>query len=177
MQVYVDGDASISTIERRASLKEFYAIIYPYLQQIEENVMARDCKEKGWCKGHGDSGGRRKLYADDKDAEREDECGICLETCTKMVLPNCNHAMCINCYRDCWQIILVYQVLGVHKISVVPILPRKPEASPVQGPVGAHRRRRCDRPGDPGEGECEALPQLHRQPAPHRPGQPPACLL
>ncbi|VAH66741.1 unnamed protein product [Triticum turgidum subsp. durum] len=61
-KVYVDGDASISTIERRASLKEF--------------------------------------YADDKDAEREDECGICLETCTKMVLPNCNHAMCINCYRD-----------------------------------------------------------------------------
>lgn len=130
LQVYVDGDASISTIERRASLKEFYgmhthswgissvlgllraltpcasdvpwnaAIIYPYLQQIEENVMAKDCKEKGWCKGDGDRGGRRKLYADDKDAEREDECGICLETCTKMVLPNCNHAMCINCYRD-----------------------------------------------------------------------------
>jgi hypothetical protein len=23
-----------------------------------------------------------------------------LDTCTKMVLPNCNHAMCINCYRD-----------------------------------------------------------------------------
>ncbi|GMP82516.1 hypothetical protein CsSME_00036780 [Camellia sinensis var. sinensis] len=34
------------------------------------------------------------------DLEREDECGICLEPCTKMVLPNCCHAMCINCYRD-----------------------------------------------------------------------------
>ncbi|CAM0884205.1 unnamed protein product [Alopecurus aequalis] len=99
-KVYVDGDASISTIERRASLKEFYAIIYPYLQQIEENVMEKECKGKGWCKGDGGSAGGRKLYADDKDAEREDECGICLETCTKMVLPNCNHAMCINCYRD-----------------------------------------------------------------------------
>ncbi|CAL5421205.1 unnamed protein product [Camellia sinensis] len=33
------------------------------------------------------------------DLEREDECGICLEPCTKMVLPNCCHAMCINCYR------------------------------------------------------------------------------
>ena len=34
------------------------------------------------------------------DLEREDECGICLEPCTKIVLPNCCHAMCINCYRD-----------------------------------------------------------------------------
>ncbi|KAG9147286.1 hypothetical protein Leryth_018012 [Lithospermum erythrorhizon] len=32
--------------------------------------------------------------------QRENECGICLEPCTKMVLPNCCHAMCINCYRD-----------------------------------------------------------------------------
>lgn len=41
---------------------------------------------------------KKKLF--DPDSEREDECGICLEPCTKMVLPNCCHAMCINCYRD-----------------------------------------------------------------------------
>ncbi|KAL4614456.1 hypothetical protein ACB092_07G056000, partial [Castanea dentata] len=34
------------------------------------------------------------------DLEREDECGICLESCTKMVLPNRCHSMCINCYHD-----------------------------------------------------------------------------
>lgn len=34
------------------------------------------------------------------DLDREDECGICLEPCTKMVLPNCCHAMCIKCYRN-----------------------------------------------------------------------------
>nr|GMD96910.1 E3 ubiquitin-protein ligase AIRP2-like [Ipomoea batatas]GMD98098.1 E3 ubiquitin-protein ligase AIRP2-like [Ipomoea batatas] len=34
------------------------------------------------------------------DREREAECGICLEPCTKMVLPNCCHSMCMNCYRD-----------------------------------------------------------------------------
>ncbi|OIW14647.1 hypothetical protein TanjilG_32989 [Lupinus angustifolius] len=33
------------------------------------------------------------------DLQREDECGICLEPCTKMVLPNCCHNMCIRCYR------------------------------------------------------------------------------
>ena len=42
----------------------------------------------------------KKIKSSDLDMEREDECGICLEPCTKMVLPNCCHAMCINCYHD-----------------------------------------------------------------------------
>lgn len=51
----------------------------------------------------------RKRYEDkkessDADMEREDECGICLEPCSKMVLPNCCHAMCINCYRDWYEL-------------------------------------------------------------------------
>ncbi|KAG8091351.1 hypothetical protein GUJ93_ZPchr0012g18823 [Zizania palustris] len=74
------------------------AIIYPFLQQLEGNLMEKECKEKVWCKEDAFDG--RKLYADDEDDRREGECGICLETCPKMVLPNCNHAMCINCYRD-----------------------------------------------------------------------------
>ncbi|KAJ6386885.1 hypothetical protein OIU78_016752 [Salix suchowensis] len=41
---------------------------------------------------------RRKLS--DVDLLREDECGICLEPCTKMVAPSCCHAMCINCYHE-----------------------------------------------------------------------------
>lgn len=53
----------------------------------------------------------------------------------------------------------------------MPVLPRKPEKGPVQRPLGAYRRRRRDRHGDPGEGEREALPQLHRQPASDRPRQ------
>ena len=81
------------------------AIIYPFLKQLEGNLMDKDCKEKGWCK---ESGGGRKLVADD---DREDECGICLETCTKMVLPNCNHAMCINCYRDWYCSLLLLLLL------------------------------------------------------------------
>jgi hypothetical protein len=34
------------------------------------------------------------------DAELDDECGICMELSSKVVLPNCSHAMCINCYRQ-----------------------------------------------------------------------------
>ncbi|KAL6897332.1 hypothetical protein ACP4OV_007028 [Aristida adscensionis] len=101
-KVYADGDSSVSTCERRASLREFYAIIYPILQQLEGSLIERDLKGKGRCK---DIVSRKRLEdwrkLGNKDMEREDECGICMETCTKMVLPNCSHAMCIKCYRDC----------------------------------------------------------------------------
>nr|GMD83197.1 E3 ubiquitin-protein ligase RNF8-like [Ipomoea batatas]GMD93076.1 E3 ubiquitin-protein ligase RNF8-like [Ipomoea batatas] len=36
----------------------------------------------------------------DLDIEREEECGICMEVNSKIVLPNCNHAMCLKCYRE-----------------------------------------------------------------------------
>ena len=36
----------------------------------------------------------------DLEIEREDECGICFESRTKIVLPYCCHAMCTNCYHD-----------------------------------------------------------------------------
>ncbi|AQK78621.1 RING/U-box superfamily protein [Zea mays] len=100
-KVYDDGDSSVSTYERRASLREFYAIIYPILQQLESSLIERDLKGKGRCK---DIVSRRRMEdwkkVSNRDVEREDECGICMEACTKMVLPNCSHAMCIKCYRD-----------------------------------------------------------------------------
>ncbi|KAL5657386.1 hypothetical protein ACJX0J_030549, partial [Zea mays] len=100
-KVYADGDSSVSTYERRASLREFYAIIYPILQQLESSLIERDLKGKGRCK---DIVSRRRMEdwkkVSGRDVEREDECGICMEACTKMVLPNCSHAMCIKCYRD-----------------------------------------------------------------------------
>lgn len=45
-----------------------------------------------------DDGGRKQLSG--IDAEREEECGICMEMNSKIVLPNCGHAMCMGCYRD-----------------------------------------------------------------------------
>ncbi|XP_039138393.1 E3 ubiquitin-protein ligase AIRP2-like [Dioscorea cayenensis subsp. rotundata] len=104
-KVYFDEDSSVSSYERRASLKEFYAVIYPSLQQLESNLVEKgDIKER--LRGNEMIGRKRmeewrKIL--DMDSERDDECGICMEACTKMVLPNCNHAMCINCYRD-WNI-------------------------------------------------------------------------
>ncbi|CAL9769725.1 unnamed protein product [Musa acuminata subsp. burmannicoides] len=104
-KVYVDGMTTVSTFERRASIREFYAIIYPSLQQIKGNIVEREqSKEKGRDKylvGRKRMEEPKKLF--DEDSDRDDECGICLEVCTKMVLPSCSHAMCIKCYRD-WNV-------------------------------------------------------------------------
>lgn len=41
-----------------------------------------------------------KLYFSEIETEKEDECGICIELNSKIVLPNCSHAMCMKCYRQ-----------------------------------------------------------------------------
>ncbi|XP_019424019.1 PREDICTED: uncharacterized protein LOC109333154 [Lupinus angustifolius] len=101
-KVYVDGTTTMSIQERRASIREFYAVIYPSLMQLQKGVTdTEDKKQKAVCmeKYH-----RRDdedyRQCSDIDIEREDECGICMETNSKIVLPNCNHAMCLKCYRE-----------------------------------------------------------------------------
>ncbi|ONI30215.1 hypothetical protein PRUPE_1G238300 [Prunus persica] len=74
-KVYMDGMPSMSSKEQKVTLREFY------------DVLSRK-KMEGW----------RKLS--DKDQDRDDECGICMENCTKMVLPNCGHSMCITCFHN-----------------------------------------------------------------------------
>lgn len=41
-----------------------------------------------------------RVNMSDSDLEWEQECGICMENNTKIVLPDCNHAMCLDCFRD-----------------------------------------------------------------------------
>lgn len=77
------------------------AVILPSLQRIHNDFVELDSKDDN----HGlQSISKKRLQGGSGltniDTERDDECGICLEPCTKMVLPNCCHAMCINCYRN-----------------------------------------------------------------------------
>ncbi|XP_042047283.1 E3 ubiquitin-protein ligase AIRP2-like isoform X1 [Salvia splendens] len=95
-KVYTDGRPKISTIGRKATMKEFYGLILPSLEQLHYDLVEVD---DGDCKSIAFSS-KKRLEGDGGDSERDDECGICLEACTKMVMPNCCHAMCINCYRD-----------------------------------------------------------------------------
>ncbi|KAL5717828.1 hypothetical protein ACHQM5_010790 [Ranunculus cassubicifolius] len=99
-KIHVDGITTISSHEKRATLKEFYAVMFPYLRQLQGDLTElEDSYKKNWCTEIFD----QKAVAFHKDSDREDECGICMETCTKMVLPNCGHSMCIDCFRD-WNV-------------------------------------------------------------------------
>nr|GMD96917.1 peroxisome biogenesis factor 10-like [Ipomoea batatas] len=81
MKVYVDEMPTMSPQERKATLRDFYAVIYPSLKQMEGNLA-------------GDNLSRVVEEGED------DECGICMESgAANMVLPNCAHSMCINCFH------------------------------------------------------------------------------
>ncbi|XP_058102120.1 E3 ubiquitin-protein ligase AIRP2-like [Magnolia sinica] len=101
-KVHVDGKTAISSNERKASLREFYAVIYPSLQQLEGDLTELEStKQRDRCTEM--FSGKRveeRRQISDRDSERDDECGICMEACTRMVLPDCGHAMCNRCYHD-----------------------------------------------------------------------------
>ncbi|CAM8900325.1 hypothetical protein QQ045_010267 [Rhodiola kirilowii] len=101
-KVYVDGTTTMCTHERKASIREFYGTIYPSLMQLQKGVSdTEDKKQRAICVERyrkKDEDGSRQFS--DIDMEREEECGICLEMNCKIVLPSCNHMMCLKCYRD-----------------------------------------------------------------------------
>lgn len=102
-KVLKDGTTTMSIHERKASLREFYGYILPSLQGLDGGLTEREaleqravCMEKYMKKS-------REGVANvetEVDAEREKECGICLEMVSKVVLPNCYHSLCIKCYKD-----------------------------------------------------------------------------
>lgn len=102
-KVHNDGRPSIASHGRKATIQDFYAVILPSLQRLHGSLEKYEICKKGYSSIEGSSYGMKLIEANGKlnnvDLEREDECGICLEPCTKVVLPNCCHAMCIKCYR------------------------------------------------------------------------------
>ncbi|KAI3957302.1 hypothetical protein MKX01_011073 [Papaver californicum] len=101
-KVYVDGTTTMSTHERKASIREFYAVIFPSLMQLERGITdMEDEKQKAVCiERYRRRGGQEHSKLSEMDVEREEECGICMEMNSKIVLLNNNHAMCIKCYRE-----------------------------------------------------------------------------
>ncbi|PPR81880.1 hypothetical protein GOBAR_AA38836 [Gossypium barbadense] len=99
---YADGKTTMSVYERKASIREFYAVIFPSLLQLQKGITSlEDRKQKEVCTMRyrkKDESERGKLS--EIDLEREEECGICLEMSSMVVLPNCSHSLCLKCYRD-----------------------------------------------------------------------------
>lgn len=78
------------------------AVIYPSLVQLQGGVTdTEDKRQKAVCmeRYRRRDEEEHKQYSD-IEIEREEECGICMEMNSKIVLPNCNHIMCLKCYRD-----------------------------------------------------------------------------
>ncbi|GKV21970.1 hypothetical protein SLEP1_g31884 [Rubroshorea leprosula] len=100
-KAYDDGKTTMSIHERKASMKEFYGVIFPSLLQLQRGITdVEERKQREICLmkyKKGDEMDKGKLS--EIDLEREEECGICLEMHGKIVLPNCNHTMCMKCYR------------------------------------------------------------------------------
>ncbi|CAK9139950.1 unnamed protein product [Ilex paraguariensis] len=101
-KAYEDGKTTMSIHERKASLREFYGVIFPSLLQLERGITdVEDRKQREICATK-----YQKRYDVDKgklseiDIEREEECGICMEMNSKVVLPDCNHSLCMKCYRN-----------------------------------------------------------------------------
>ncbi|XP_038893737.1 E3 ubiquitin-protein ligase AIRP2 [Benincasa hispida] len=99
---YPDGKTTMSIYERKASIREFYVVIFPSLLQLQKGITElEDRKQKEVCNARynrRDEFGRGKLS--EIDIEREKECGICMEFNGMVVLPNCNHSLCLKCYQD-----------------------------------------------------------------------------
>ena len=78
------------------------AVIYPSLLQLESGVTdTEDKKQKAVCmERYRKKDGEEYRQYTDMDIEREEECGICMENYSRIALPNCNHVMCLKCYRE-----------------------------------------------------------------------------
>ncbi|KAF7825548.1 E3 ubiquitin-protein ligase AIRP2-like isoform X1 [Senna tora] len=101
-KAYKDGKTTRSVYERKASLKNFYGVIFPSLLQLQRGITdVEDRKQKDLCATKyksKDAISQGKIS--EIDIEREEECGICMEMNSKAVLPKCNHSMCMKCYQD-----------------------------------------------------------------------------
>ncbi|XP_027921784.1 E3 ubiquitin-protein ligase AIRP2-like isoform X2 [Vigna unguiculata] len=93
-KVHTNGKSDMYSSGRKATIREFYSVILPSLQRLHGDLVEAKIAEEN------DHNYTENDQNSDLELEREHECGICLECTTKMVLPNCCHAMCINCYND-----------------------------------------------------------------------------
>ncbi|KAL8230557.1 hypothetical protein R6Q57_000335 [Mikania cordata] len=101
-KVLPDERPKLTLRGKKASIRELYDVILPSLKRLGTTPLELDINEDDF-QSFGTNPMKKitkTTKSSELDMEREDECGICLESCTKMVLPDCCHSMCINCYHD-----------------------------------------------------------------------------
>ncbi|KAL9235361.1 hypothetical protein vseg_010124 [Gypsophila vaccaria] len=99
---YTDGKTTMFVHEKKASIRQFYGVIFPSLLQLQAGITdLEDKKQKEICAARyrrDDAHESSKKTVLEK--ELEEECGICMEMNKKVILPNCCHSLCLKCYQD-----------------------------------------------------------------------------
>ncbi|CAH1446948.1 unnamed protein product [Lactuca virosa] len=100
---FADGKTTMCIQERRASIKDFYDVLFPSILQLQSGITdLEERKQKEiYSKRYSRKEGFDKGKLSDADVEREIECGICMETNSRVVLPRIAAILvCLKCYRD-----------------------------------------------------------------------------
>jgi Zinc finger, C3HC4 type (RING finger) len=84
----------------------FSAVIFPSLMQLQSGLNdMEEIKQKVLCTERYRRKDDERMHCTDIDAEREEECAICMETSGgNIVLPSCMHTMCLKCFQDWYKI-------------------------------------------------------------------------
>ncbi|XP_039131976.1 E3 ubiquitin-protein ligase AIRP2-like isoform X2 [Dioscorea cayenensis subsp. rotundata] len=103
-KVFVDGKTTVYVHERKASIKQFYGIIFPSLMQLQGGLTTSEQRKQRemYLKKYRKVDETEENKLSEVDMKREKECGICMEPKAKIALPTCMHTMCMKCYQD-WQ--------------------------------------------------------------------------
>ncbi|GFQ08334.1 hypothetical protein PHJA_002977400 [Phtheirospermum japonicum] len=101
-KAYKDGKTTMYVHERKASLRQFYGVIFPSLVQLNKGITDIDERKQRdiWETKYRRRDEMDKGKMSEIEIEREEECGICMEMDTKVVLPGCSHSLCMNCYKN-----------------------------------------------------------------------------
>ncbi|XP_075482673.1 E3 ubiquitin-protein ligase AIRP2-like [Primulina tabacum] len=99
-KVYEDGAPKMSARARKASINDFYGIILPSLEQLHSDMTKLDGTNADNLVPESTS---KKIQEKEGESACSDplkngECGICLVAQAEIVLPDCYHSMCSNCY-------------------------------------------------------------------------------
>ncbi|KAH9603840.1 hypothetical protein KSS87_005960 [Heliosperma pusillum] len=100
---YSDGKTTMFVHEKKATIKEFYGVIFPSLLQLQTAITEfEERKQKELCSTtrYSQYGPHERRELTKLEKELEEECGICMEMNPKVVLPHCCHSLCFKCYQD-----------------------------------------------------------------------------
>lgn len=98
-------DVYLTELQTRVFLLKVWhltGVIFPSLLQLQKGITdLEDRKQKDLCNlRYKRKDELEKGKSSEIDIQREEECGICMEMNSKVVLPNCSHSLCLKCYRD-----------------------------------------------------------------------------